>query len=124
MVGSLGFRLPLKRLIAGFPAPIWDVVEEFPVSQGRINRSEDVDIGRILNHAVVIAGCQIDIGDDRVAGVSRIDFPEGDPDQLLVLAYIPEHPPFEGGRFDSGELDPCDLGFEPAREQQDRRRGP
>ena len=65
----------------------------------------------VLDQAVVIAGCEVDIGDERVAGVGWIDFPEGDPDQLLILADIPQYATFEGGRFDSLELDPCDLGL-------------
>ena len=71
-------------------AAVVDLEKDSVVTRGRVDRPQDVEVRRILDHPPGVARRQRDIGDDRIAGVVRIDFAMRAPDDLLIRADVAE----------------------------------
>src|SRR5207244_8778217 len=83
---------------------------------------EDVDVDRILDHAPLIARREVDVRDERVAAVRRIDLAVGAVKDLLVLADAAERQAAERRRLDAHDLERGDarLGGQAERAQRAR----
>ncbi len=90
-------------------AAVVHVVEELPVTAGKINWLEDQHIHRVLDHAARVLGRELDVGDDRVARVVRVDLAKGAAPNLLVLADGAERHSLERWPFDTRDNEPNGL---------------
>ena len=72
------------------------------VALAQIDGLENEDVHRVLDLAARIAGRQLDVGDDRVARVVRVELAVGLAAELLIRAHAPvgpEHLAVEHGRL-------------------------
>ena len=86
-------------------APVVDVDEQSPIALAQIDRLEDNDIHRVQHLAIGAARRELNVGDERVSWIRRIDFTVRFAAKLLVSANVPERSAFQGGRFLADDLD-------------------
>ena len=109
-------------------AAVVDLDEQLVVAVAQIDRLQDVDVHRVLDVAARVARRELDVGDDPVASVVRVDFAVGLAAQLLVGAGGPERARhardriLEGRRLDAGDLDLGDARLRARYRQAERRR--
>ena len=88
-------------------AAIDHVEEQHAVALLAVGRPQDLDIGRVLDHAARIARRERDVLDDGVLQIARIDLAMRAPEQALIGADRLEALAAEG-RLDLGDLDAGD----------------
>ena len=52
----------------------------------QIDRLEDENVRRVLDHAARVARRELDVGDERVSWIARVELAKGGATELLVLA--------------------------------------
>ena len=80
-----------------FAAAIVDLVQQLAIALAHVCRPHDVDIRIILDAAPGIAGGFVDVDDDRVAGMLRIQLSIGGTHQADVGTYRPKGHPISKG---------------------------
>ena len=91
-------------------AAIGRLVHHLVVAAAQILRLEDVEIERVLDHAVLVSRRELDVHDHRVPGIARVELAERPADQLFVLSHAGKGVTAEGRRFPHRELDPDHAG--------------
>ena len=114
-------RVPLHAQVEGvepaFVAAVVHVVEEDAIPLRHVVGLDEVEVGRVLDHPARVAGRELDVLDDGVARIARVDLAEGGPDQLVEGAHVSEDLAFERGRR-GGDDDACDAGLRARRERE------
>ena len=91
------------------------------IAVSQIDRLQDVDIHRVLDHATRVARSELDIGDNRVAAVAWIEFARGTATQLFVCADRAKACTLERWRLHGSDVDPRNarIGCGCCRKQRD-----
>jgi len=89
-------------------AAVDDVIEDSLVALRQVHRFDNVHIGRVFHHAVRVAWRQVDIGNEGVTAVCRIDLAVCSGEDLLVGADNSEGHSPERRRLDAQNLQPND----------------
>ncbi|HWF96441.1 MAG TPA: hypothetical protein VG291_15905 [Xanthobacteraceae bacterium] len=79
-------------------AAIGHVVPHQAARPRHVDRLHQLKRGGVLDHPTRIAGRELDVLDDRIVRIVRIELPEGAPGQGFVGAGAAEARPVEGGR--------------------------
>ncbi|TMB41389.1 MAG: hypothetical protein E6J58_03295 [Deltaproteobacteria bacterium] len=101
-------RVQVESVQPTFVPAVVLVVEDHPVALRHVDGLDDVDVGRVFDHAALVARRQRDVLDDGVVRVLRIDLAVRGADQLLELADGAEARAAEGGPLDAGDDDAGD----------------
>jgi hypothetical protein len=95
-------------------APVVDVIEDPGVAPGQVDRLEDRQVDAVLDVAVGVAWRPVEIHDQGVSGIVRIDLAFDVAGQVLVLSDAPEGQSLERGGVGLRDDDvgyPCARGL-------------
>src|SRR5206468_12830315 len=64
---------------------LWRLVQHFVIAFGQVHRLQDIKVERVLDFALAVSRCKLQIDDDRISRIIWIELTKCLPDDLLVL---------------------------------------
>jgi hypothetical protein len=83
--------------------PVIDVVAQTPVSAAKIERFQDVEVGRVFDESGSIARSRVEVDDGAIGGIPGIDGREETTHEALIGARLTKCYAI-GKRFPSGNV--------------------